>query len=1006
MAGKRRTSTSAPAEVASRASARPVEETDRTVRSEDSKETLVIVGIGGSAGSLTAFREFFTAMSAESGMAFVVVSHQAPTGHSLLPEILSKSTSMRVQEVEPETKVEANRVYVAPRGQVVGVHDSVLTIEPIGDPNHVHYPIDSFFRALARDRGTAAVGIILSGTGTDGTLGLTEIRAESGLCLVQSPETAEFDGMPTSAIAAQATDFVLPVREMAARIAEYARSVRNQTHDGKRPRVSPAEMDRILGLIRVRGGHDFSAYRQDTLLRRIERRMGLQCIEHGDEYARFLEANDAEVDALWRDWLIGVTGFFRDPEAFLALAHAGLPPLLAAPLSEDPLRIWVPGCATGEEAYSVAIEVIEALEVHDRHRTFQLFATDLDSVAIETARAGRYPLAIAAAVGAHRLERFFNKEEHGYRVKKELRDRIVFAIQDVLHDPPFTRVDLVSCRNLLIYVIPAAQQALLAIFNYSLNPGGLLMLGASEHLGAASEHFSILDKRWRLFRRGDSASAQLPFRLSPRTVHATAAGAATTPAAGLEVDLTETLRTSLADRFGPPAVVVDLQGRIRQTHGRVGPYLELAPGRASLNVLDMAREGLRAPLASALRAIAKEGAATIELDVRARTDDGWQELRLTVARIDGRNLPPNALVLVSFEPAPARGAGDRKPRSDSKARPSKRAKLEEDLDQMRRDLQTSITSLQAVNEELASANEETQSANEELQSTNEELQTAKEETQSLNEELETVNSELTEKLRSFEQSNDDLLNLMSNIEIATIFLDEHLRVKRFTPQARNVARLIDSDLGRPLADLATRLDYPDLLIDAGRVLASLVPMEKQAPAPGGIWYTVRIRPYRTTRNAVDGLVVTFIDITQTKRAERVQAARSLAEGIVDAVHEPLLVLDPTLQVVRANRSFYSVFRVGPAETEWHRIEELGSRQWSTAQLQELMQTTLRDGAPFEGVEVVHEFPHIGRRRMVVSGRPVSIEGDDKPALIVLGIQDAGQAPPAAAASVAPEGAPT
>ena len=559
---------------------------------------------------------------------------------------------------------------------------------------------------------------------------------------------------------------------------------------------------------------------------------------------------DAEIDALWRDWLIGVTGFFRDPEAFLALANAGLAPLLAAPAGEDPLRIWVPGCATGEEAYSIAIEVIEALEAHDRHRTFQLFATDLDSVAIETARVGRYPAAIAAAVEPRRLERFFIKEERGYRVKKELRDHIVFAVQDVLHDPPFTRVDLVSCRNLLIYVNPAAQQDLLAVFHYSLNPGGLLLLGASEHLGASMDHFSTVDKRWRLFLRSELVAAQLPFRLSRRTIH-TKAGSVPLPRAGLEIDLTEAMRTSLVERFGPPAVVVDLQGRVRQTHGRIGPYLELAPGRASLNILDMARDGLRAPLASALRAIAKEGATTIEQDVRSRTDDGWQNLRLTVGRIDGENLPPIPLVLVSFEPTAAGDAPGRNRKAASKAHPPKREKLEQELDRMRQDLQNSISSLQSANEELASANEETQSANEELQSTNEELQTAKEETQSLNEELQTVNAELTEKLRGLEQANDDLLNLMGNIEIATIFLDEQLRVKRFTPQARNVARLIDSDVGRPLADLATLLDYPDLLVDAATVLASLRPMEKQAPAPGGIWYTVRIRPYRTAPYRVD-----------------------------------------------------------------------------------------------------------------------------------------------------------
>jgi two-component system, chemotaxis family, CheB/CheR fusion protein len=780
---------------------------------------------------------------------------------------------------------------------------------------------------------------------------------------------------------------------MPERLVAYARSVRAPECDGESSGISPDEMRRILDLVRVRGGHDFTAYKRDTLLRRVERRMDLHRIVRSADYLRFLETNQAEIDTLWRDWLISVSAFFRDPEAFEALAEVALPPLLTARAGASRLRVWVPGCATGEEAYSIAIVLLETLEARGDHLDIQVFATDLDPSVIETARSGRYPKAIAAVVGKQRLDRFFLEEEHGYRAKKELRDRIVFAVQDVLHDPPFTRIDLISCRNLLIYVVPSAQQDLLSLFHYSLNPDGVLLLGASEHVGGSRELFSTLDQRWRLYRRSDVGAAQPALHWASRRTATDPDAVASLPGER-EIDLTETLRTCLAERFGPPAVVIDLSGRIRQTHGRVSPYLELLPGRANLNVLDMARDGLRAPLAAALRAIAKDGATSVEKEVRTRTEEGLRWLRLTVSRIDDRRLP-SPLLLVSFEPTAPPGGTSRTRTSSSRVRKPKRAKLEEELDHMRQDLRVSVSDLQATNEELASANEEAQSANEELQSSNEELQTSKEETQSLNEELQTVNAELAEKLRGLEQANDDLLNLMSNLEIATIFLDHHLRVKRFTPQARSVARLIDSDVGRPLADLATLLDYPDLLSDAESVLASLRPMEKQAPAPGGIWYTVRIRPYRTTRNAVEGLVVTFIDITETKRAERVQAARFLAESIVDAVREPLLVLDPALRVVRANRSFYSTFQVEPAETEGQRVGELGSHQWNIPRLQGLLEATLRDGSPFEEVETVHEFPHLGRRRMVLSGRPVSIESDEKPVLIVLGIRDAG---PASAAS--------
>jgi two-component system CheB/CheR fusion protein len=952
---------------------------------------VVIIGIGGSAGSLAPLRELLAALPADTGMAFVVVTHQAPSGKSLLPELLGKTTEMPVRELDGATRALPDHVYVAPRGHSLRVHDAVLAIEAVGDPSRVPLPIDSFFRSLAQDRRRGAVGIILSGTGSDGTLGLAAIRTESGLCLAQDPETAEFDGMPTSAITAQATDFVLPVREMPARLLAYARSIGATPHDGVPSDVSSLEMERILALIRVRGGHDFSAYRRETLHRRVERRMDLQRIERLADYARYLEKNDQEIDALWRDWLIGVSAFFREPEAFEALAKSGLQPLLAARRDDAPLRVWVPGCATGEEAYSIAIALLEALETFGERLDVQVFATDLDPAAIQTARAGRYPKSIAEAVGARRLDRYFVEEEHAYRAKKELRDRIVFAVQDVLQDPPFTRLDLISCRNLLIYVVPSAQQSLLAVFHYSLNPGGLLLLGASEHIGGSTELFSTLDKRWKLFRRDESAAARPPFRWTPRALPATDAGVARPLAEGRKLDLTQMLRTCLAERFGPPAVVVDLRGQIQQTHGRVGPYLELPPGRANLNVLDMAREGLRAPLGAALRALTKGEGTSVEKVVRVKTEASWLPLRLTVARIEDRRLP-GPLLLVSFEPASSRAGSSRKRTPSSKRRRPGPAQLEEELQHVRQDLQVSISELQAANEELASAHEEVQSANEELQSSNEELQTSKEEAQSLNEELQTVNAELTEKLRGLEQANDDLLNLMSNFEIATIFLDDRLRVKRFTPQARSVARLIDSDVGRPLADLATPLDYPDLLADAGSVLASLRPLEKQAAAPGGVWYTVRIRPYRTARNAVEGLVVTFIDITETKRAERVQAARSLAESIVDAVHEPLLVLDSALRVVRANRSFYRAFRVEPPETEGQRVDELGSHQWSIPGLRGLLEATLRDGAPFEGFEVVHEFPHLGRRRMLLSGGPVSVQGDATPVLIVLGIRDAGHTP--------------
>jgi len=975
-------------------------ESARTPATGGGKETdatdpaLLIVGVGGSAGALSPLRRLFASLTSDCNIAFVVVSHQAPSGKSLLPEILSKSTQMPVCEVADQTRAEPNHVYVAPRGYHVTIHGGVLGIEPASERGRPPLPIDFFFRALAHDRGNRAVGIVLSGTGTDGTLGLAAIRAEGGLSLVQAPETAEFEGMPASAIAARAADFVLAVDEIPARLLAHAGAGRVSVRGTGSSEASSSEMERILGLIRLRGGHDFSAYKRETLLRRIHRRMDLHRIEQLADYVHYLDQHDAEIDALWRDWLIGVSAFFRDTEAFQALLRSGLSELVAARPDGSPLRVWVPGCATGEEAYSLAILLLETLARMGKHLELQIFATDLDPVAIQTGRVGRYPEGIAADVAADRLERFFLPEDGHFRAKKALREAVVFAVHNVLHDPPFTRMDLISCRNLLIYLLPGAQQNLLPVFHYSLNPGGLLMLGAGESVSGSEQFFDALDARWKVFRRSDSARSGLPMRWAQRGAAASATASATLAARAPAPDLADPLRRYLADHFGPPAVLVDAAGQIQHIHGQVDRFLELPSGRASLNVVEMAREGLRAPLTSALRELQKSKGRIVERTARVKGNRGWHALRIEVGRIEDRRLP-RPLLLISFEPARRSAA---RPAAKSAGRPrgrrsDPRTQLEEELQHTRQDLQRTIDDLQSANEELASANEEVQSVNEELQSSNEELQTSKEETQSLNEELQTVNAELTQKLQAFEQANDDLLNLIHSIEIATIFLDQSLRVKRFTPRARSVAHLIDTDVGRPLADLAMLVDYPDLLSDADSVLQTLRPLSKQVSAADGLWYDVRIQPYRTGRNAVEGLVVTFVDITETKRAERTQAARVLAESIVDAVREPLLVLDASLRVVRANRSFHRLFGVEPRGTAGQLLAELGNEQWNSPPLRERLAKTLKEGTTFDDFEVEQELPSLGRRRIRLNARPVPLFDGDDAALLVLGFEDVTEAPP-------------
>jgi two-component system CheB/CheR fusion protein len=951
----------------------------------------LIVGVGGSAGSLSPLRELLAALPADCGMAFVVVSHQAPTGQSMLPEILAKSTQMPVREISEETRVEPNHIYVEPRGHHVDIHGEMLRIEPIGLRGVPHLPIDLFFRALAREKGILAAGIVLSGTGTDGTLGLAAIRAASGLSLVQDPATAEFDGMPVSAIEARAADFVLSPAEMPARLLDHRKRLASRARADTPPEIAANELEGVLAIMRHRGGRDFSEYKHGTLVRRIERRMHLHGMDGMEAYARLLEQSGDEIDALWRDWLIGVSSFFRDPDAFRALESA-LPDLLTRGDDGSQLRIWVPGCATGEEAYSLIIVLLELLGRLKLNREVQVFATDLNPAAIQFARAGRYPGGIAADMSEQRLSRFFLREDESLRVRKELRDLVVFAVQDALHDPPFTRLDLVSCRNLLIYLEPNAQRRLLSSFHYSLNPRGILLLGSAENGAGSEEFFLPLDGHFKIFRRNDATPPQPTLRW-PGTRGVNRDAAASVRPVGAKPDLADSLSSALADLFGPPAVLVDERGLVQQIHGQVGAYLELPAGRVNVNVVDMARRGLRAPLAAALREASEANGQVAERSASVDVGGTRLALHLRVALLDEPRLA-GRLFLVSFVPA------ERSPRGRArKSRPVKkrrREKLEEELQHARSDLQGHIDELQAANEELASANEEAQSANEELQSTNEELQTAKEETQSLNEELHTVNAELTDKLETFERATDDLINLMNNIEVATIFLDEELRVNRFTPQARSVAHLIDTDIGRPLADLTTLVDYPDLLSDAASVSETLHASEKQVAAPGGDWYLVRIRPYRTARNTVGGVVITFVDITDAKQTERLQAARLLAESIVDAVREPFLALDGELRVVRANRAYYETFRVEPAQTDGRRIEDLGSHQWIIPTLRERLERALREGTGFDDFEVEGEFPYLGKRRLLLNARPMSPKGGTPADLVLLGIQDVSE--PQAAAS--------
>lgn len=949
-----------------------------------------IVAVGGSAGSLVAFQELIHNLHSDASMALVVVSHQDPTRPSLLPEILSKSTQMPVTQLSGDECVEPGHIYIAPSGHYLSIEEGgAFHIEKGTERGHPPLPIDFFMRSLAAGRGSRAVGVVLSGTGSDGTLGLAAIRNQSGLTLVQQPDTAEFSGMPSSAIAAGVVDLVLGPAEIAQRLVAHAKHLSvpaERVVEG--PRASD-DIERILELVTAHTRRDFSSYKRGTIERRLERRLQLHGKRNLTEYLALIRDHPEECEALSRDWLIGVSEFFRDGEAFEALGSAVVDMLRERPDGSS-LRVWVPGCAMGQEAYSVAIVILEAAEKLGKRIEPQIFATDLDESAIDTGRSGSFPVGVAAEMSPERLRRFFDVEDQHFVVKKDVRERIVFAVQNLLEDPPFTRVDLISCRNVLIYFDNEAQKRILPLFHFSLNPGGLLFLGSSESVMGLEELFSAVDRESKVFRRVETSrimyapsdfsserARNLPLPPATRST-------ANTPA----LDLGDVLRRQLAARYAPPGVIVDQEGNVEQIHGRTGEYLEPAPGQPNMNVLDMARNGLRAPLASALREVVRSGQANAERDARVKTNGHDLRVRLHIAQIsEARLLEP--LYLILFEPLEEQpsAVASISEQGASDVPPARAQQIEEELRLAREDHQTTVEELQATNEELASANEEVQSVNEELQSTIEELQTTREETQSLNEELQTLNAELLAKVSSLEQANDDLRNLMDSTEIAIIFVDDRLCVKRFTPSTRSLVPLIASDVGRPLADIAMTIEYPDLLEEAEAVLRTLAMSEREVCTQSGQWYSVQIRPYRTSRNTIEGISIVFIDITPTKHAElTAQFARDFEEDIVQALREPFLVLESDLKVVRANASFHRTFQTRPEDVEQRNIFELGDGQWDVPQLRDLLERMLPENATFDDVEVECAFPTIGRRVMLLNARRVERAGAE-PDLILLAIED-------------------
>ena len=950
-----------------------------------------IIGIGASAGGLEAFEEFFRFMPPESGMAFVLIPHLDPDHASMLTDILQRITAMPVMEAKDQMPVAPNHVYVIPPNRDMTIfHGKLQLIVPEGPRGH-RMLIDSFFRSLAEDQGEKAICVILSGSGTDGTLGLRAIHGAGGVSFVQDPTTAKYDGMPGSAVHSGLATYVFPVEKIPDQLTTYVKTFFKK---GIKPETilpqAPKSLNKILAVLRTKTGHDFSLYKQNTISRRIDRRMINHGISDTAVYTRYLQEHQEEVSLLFQELLINVTSFFRDPGAFATLKTDILPKLFDQKPENHVFRVWVAGCATGEEAYSIAMTFREYMDERKQEFKVQIYSTDIDDDAIAVARSGSYLFNISIDVSPERLRRFFVKEEKGFRVKKEIREMIVFAIQNVIKDPPFTKLDLVSCRNLLIYLEPELQNRLIPTFHYALNPGGFLFLSPSESIGNQPDLFAPVSRKWKFYmakQSMDSTRGVMTGGLS-WTRNQPHGGLEETLKKNKEINLAELARRALLQYYAPPSVITDDKGNILFVNGDTGKFLRPAPGQASLNVIEMAREGLQLDLRTAILTAAMQKKQVVCAAIPVRTNGGVQGVNLTVRPLSDPGAPPGYLI-VSFEEIEPKRKGKRsRVKPLTKSGETKRVEdLEQELLYTKENLQASIEEIQASNEELKSSNEELQSLNEELQSTNEELETSQEELQSVNEELITVNSELQAKIDHLAGMQNDMKNLLDNTNIGTIFLDDNLAIKRFTREATALYRLVPTDSRRQLSDIKSNVDGEDLVTDAQTVLDSLVPIVKEVRTIDHTWYLARILPYRTLDNVIEGVVLTFTDITGVKQAqEAAQSAREYSECIVDTITQPLVIMDDKLEVVSANRSFYSAFHVPSQNTVGRHFYEIGERQWDIPSLRELLDNVLTHNTNFEKVVVDHNFPIIGHRKMLLNGRRIS-QTSGKGLLILLAIED-------------------
>ncbi|MEA5477287.1 chemotaxis protein CheB [Pseudanabaena galeata UHCC 0370] len=966
---------------------------------QNSQECFAIAAIGASAGGLQAFTQLLRNLPDDIGMGFVLIQHLAPDHDSRLSEILQKTTRMPVNQAQEGMRIVPNNVYVIPPNTLMTLDQGLLKCEPRRQVRGKYMAIDGFFSSLAADRGSQSIAIVLSGSNEDGTAGLGAIKSVGGITFAQDLESAEFQTMPMIAIASGYVDFVLSPAEIAAELVNISQGNREsdfelnikeneEFDDSSAPAFTENSeaLSKIFTLLHNAMGIDFSNYKKGTIERRIARRMGLINLKNMEVYSTYLQENPNEVESVYHDILINVTSFFREPDSFVALKELAFPVICQNKPSDVPIRIWVAGCSTGEEVYSIAICLMEFFDDRPIRHQIKIFATDISEVVISKARIGFYEENLLKEVSPERLSRFFIPVEGGYQIGRLVRDCCVFARQNLTSDPPFSRLDLISCRNMLIYLEPVLQKKIMPVFHYALNPDGFLMLGSSEGIGNATDLFAIIDKKQRIYKR-KITPARMNFNFVKSTYETLPVNISKLSESATDSDLEQLADRVVLSRYTPVGVTINEELEILQFRGQTSPYLEQPSGKASLNLLKMARTELRLELRSAIH-----NAKQHDLPF---TKDGIEMSQGVLVKLDVIPLKINSdryfLVLFESRPKPSAAALALIPQAKSRKVRQTEAelavvRLTNELESTKKYLRTIVETHESTNQELRVASEEFLSSNEELQSANEELETAKEEVQATNEELSTVNDELRSRNLQLQQSNNDMQNLLSSVNIAILMLSGDLHIRRFTPMAEQVFNLIPTDVGRPFSDIQTNIDGADLLGLASAVIITLIPFEQEVQDRSQHWYSLRIRPYRTIENVIDGVVISLIDIdTIKKNSLELEFSRNYSKAIVETLRQPLLVLDSDLRVITANLAFYQIFQMLPSQTEGQSIYALGQGDWNISQLRSLLNDILAHSISVQDYEITQDFTHLGTRTMLLNASELYQANIGK--MIVIAIED-------------------